>query len=240
MQLVTTHHNTGVSANCNRAIQHATGEWIKIIAGDDMLMSNCISDFVSFVHDNPSVKVCFSNMKLLLENQHGEIIDKPLNEYIVDFFENSPEEQFKILLDTIVPFAPTSFIKSEIYKEYQFDERYPFAEDAPMWIRLARDGIKLHLLNRPTVIYRTGASLNTKNSVFFSQRFAESVNSYFWNERIKYIRERNLSKAYDRHRKDMFLRDVADLFFHNKRNRINNVIYKAIEYCIRKFTFFQL
>lgn len=239
-QLVTTLQNTGVSANCNRAIQHATGEWIKIIAGDDILMANCISDFVYFVHDNPSVKVCFSNMKVLLENQHGEINDKPLNERTVDFFKKSSEEQFKTLLNSIVPYAPTSFIKSEIFKEYQFNESYPFVEDAPMWIRLTRDGIKLHFLNKTTVIYRMGDSLANNNSGFFSQKFAESANLFFWNERLKYIREMNLIKAYDRHRKDMFLRDVAELFFHNKRNKINNTIYKIIEYCIRKFTFFQL
>ncbi len=45
--LITTPENKGVSANCtncNRGIKAAQGEWIKFIAGDDILLPECIED----------------------------------------------------------------------------------------------------------------------------------------------------------------------------------------------------
>jgi len=40
--------NKGIPANCNKGLKAARGEWIKFIAGDDILMKDCISDHVNF------------------------------------------------------------------------------------------------------------------------------------------------------------------------------------------------
>ena len=42
VQLVTSTINTGISANCNRAVKVAKGYWLKGIAGDDILLPNCV------------------------------------------------------------------------------------------------------------------------------------------------------------------------------------------------------
>ena len=41
--------NTGIPANCSRGVAAANGKWIKLIAGDDLLMPNCISDNINFI-----------------------------------------------------------------------------------------------------------------------------------------------------------------------------------------------
>ena len=58
--LLESENNTGISANCNRAETTCNGEWIKIIAGDDLLLPNCISDYISFVSSNPDTVIVFS------------------------------------------------------------------------------------------------------------------------------------------------------------------------------------
>src|SRR5690606_12047202 len=42
-ELITTEKNKGIPANCNRGVTASQGLWIKIIAGDDLLLPNCIS-----------------------------------------------------------------------------------------------------------------------------------------------------------------------------------------------------
>lgn len=44
--IIQTSHNSGICANHNNALKHVRGEWIKYIAGDDMLMPRCIERFV--------------------------------------------------------------------------------------------------------------------------------------------------------------------------------------------------
>ena len=41
-ELITAEKNTGIPANCNRGVKAAQGEWVKLIAGDDILYNNCI------------------------------------------------------------------------------------------------------------------------------------------------------------------------------------------------------
>ena len=41
--------NTGIAPNVNRGIRASKGEWIKTIAGDDMLIENSIENYVNYV-----------------------------------------------------------------------------------------------------------------------------------------------------------------------------------------------
>ena len=42
-------NNLGVSKNINMAWRASTSEWIKTVAGDDILLPNCIADNVAFL-----------------------------------------------------------------------------------------------------------------------------------------------------------------------------------------------
>ena len=42
IQVIEPEKNTGVAANCNRAEAACEGDWVKLIAGDDMLLPDCI------------------------------------------------------------------------------------------------------------------------------------------------------------------------------------------------------
>ena len=54
--LLTVKENTGVCANGNRAMAACQGKWQKGIAADDILLPNCIGDFVDYVNDNIHAK----------------------------------------------------------------------------------------------------------------------------------------------------------------------------------------
>ena len=44
IKIITVPKNTGIPANFNRCIKASTGEWLKLISGDDAFMPNCIED----------------------------------------------------------------------------------------------------------------------------------------------------------------------------------------------------
>ena len=47
-ELITSEKNTGIPANCNRGVKAAQGEWVKLIAGDDILCNNCIEANIEY------------------------------------------------------------------------------------------------------------------------------------------------------------------------------------------------
>ena len=67
IEVITVPKNTGVSANCNRCIKAAAGDWIKFIAGDDILYPNCITDNMQFAAENPEAHIIFSQIKLTIK-----------------------------------------------------------------------------------------------------------------------------------------------------------------------------
>ena len=53
VKCITTGNNTGIAPNCNRGLKEAKGEWLKFIAGDDILMDSCIERNMDFVQNSP-------------------------------------------------------------------------------------------------------------------------------------------------------------------------------------------
>ena len=52
-RIITAESNTGVTANCNRAVKNAEGRWIKLLAGDDILWHDALETLVSRAESLP-------------------------------------------------------------------------------------------------------------------------------------------------------------------------------------------
>jgi alpha-1,3-rhamnosyltransferase len=148
-KLVTSEVNTGIAPNCNRGLSAAKGEWVKYIAGDDILLDNCISDFVNFTKINPDCKVVFGKILIL----NGKKIIDP---GVPKFFKQSKAKQKEMVYTGSSIPAPSNFISRELLlKIGGFDERFPFIEDVPLWIKIASYDQYFYLLDKPVVIYRS-------------------------------------------------------------------------------------
>lgn len=155
-ELITVEKNTGVPANCNRGIKAAHSKWLKLIAGDDLLMPNCIELGVNFISLNPDTKI-FASKAILFNNENG--IDKGAycNSENMSFFSelNTSKMQFNLLKKSNVILAPTVFISKKLWIENSgFDEGFLFMEDFPFWIKTLKKGIKIDFMNSITVAYR--------------------------------------------------------------------------------------
>ena len=150
--IVQTEKNSGVAGNCNNGLYSVKGEWVKMIAGDDMLCENCISTYVDYVKktDNPAVVV--SDMYKLCDGEKTYLNTKFSN--IV--FENStPQKQLKLLSKRNIILASSVFLNvNRIRKMGGWDEDIPMCEDAPMWLNITSHGYKIHYIKQALVIYR--------------------------------------------------------------------------------------
>lgn len=180
VEIVTMDRNTGVSANLNRAIAACKGEWIKGLAGDDLYLPDCVEQFMDHIRTHPDVSVLFSLIQSFRKNSSGLIYENelPLKENRA-FFDLESKDQLRHLYNSCYPFAPGLFIKSEIAKSIQYDERYKGLEDYPYWINLTQQGIRLCLMEKVTILYRHHDSLSICYKNFYNPVFQISLFQFY-------------------------------------------------------------
>ena len=154
-QLLTVPKNTGVSANGNRAKKASHGEWVKGMAGDDLLLPNCIQDNIDFVEKHPDAIYVWSRCKSFgMDAERCAEMDAYYN---YDFFSWSPQEQYDYLtlVGNCIP-AVSVFGNRKKIEELGIinDERIPLLEDQPKWVNLIKKGVKLYFMDKLTVMWR--------------------------------------------------------------------------------------
>lgn len=180
-ELLTVEKNTGVSANCNRAKEACKGEWVKGIAGDDLLVPECVEICVDYVREHPETIYLFGR-----QNAFGadEERCKQVNElFDYTFFDLTIEEQLHRLIfeQNCVP-ATTAFYNKKRFEEtgVKNDERIPLLEDWPKWINLLKAGVKFHFINKVLVNYRIGGISTSETMLSSKYYFANRAFCFYY------------------------------------------------------------
>jgi glycosyltransferase involved in cell wall biosynthesis len=153
---VSTAKNSGISANCNRGLSAARGQYIKMIAGDDMLVADCID----FNLDNIKGALLLCSTLLFKKDE----VISPMHPYVLkdiaDFFSQPEERRVKrYMREPIFLNTPTFFFRKEIFDKIGvFDEQLILLEDQPFICKALAAGCPMKFVNRVTVIYRTSAT----------------------------------------------------------------------------------
>lgn len=152
-ELIAVEKNIGTSANCNRGIRASSGEWVKLIAGDDCLLTNCINDNVDYISNHNGINILFSKVVPIGNIEIGE--KWPFLNPIL-FLGKLTSRQVRILLceHNFLPAASAFFRKSVWEYLGGFDEQIPFLEDWPMWMKATNNGFVLSCMDKETVEYR--------------------------------------------------------------------------------------
>ena len=155
-ELITVNENTGVSANYNRAMDACCGEWVKDIDGDDLLLPNCIADFVDYIMENKNARYVFGKMQGFGRgnDEVKEYMDRCFDYTI---FNLAPNEQMRRLVyNGNCISSPTNFYNLKYVRGIgvRNDERIPFLEDYPKWINLLRAGVTFYFMDKTIVEYR--------------------------------------------------------------------------------------
>lgn len=213
--------NVGVSGNCTKAWKKCKGDWIKTIAADDILLSDCIESNIKFIRSKSPIipSVVFSKVQVFSETVNGVNLGRVLpTSAIEEILEKSAEVQNKYLMTSGIPLAPSAFINRRALEKIGYaDERFKLIEDHPLWYRLTRQAHKLFYYPEITVRYRISDSLSNSRE--------KLINLAYYREIIN-IEERlilpDIPKKYKlfRLRKRLWPRLVIfiSIIFFNKRN----------------------
>ncbi len=153
-KICTTEKNTGISGNINRGVKIATGEWIKLLSGDDLLFEDSIERFLSFVFSN-GVEVCVSRMHFFGDLKNVEFKRKHYDEFYDVFSELSVKQKFKLLLKECTLPMPGLFISKKLFESIGYiNEDYPFAEEWPTFLTILKKEIDIPYFNEELIKYR--------------------------------------------------------------------------------------
>lgn len=227
--VITVNKNTGTSFNLNRIIKEATGEWIKFIAGDDVLLPNCITDNISYISSHREVKWLFSKA-IFYKNTIAEdcIIESKTEMFKMysDLNNIDADEQFKRNYIGNYFKAPTHFFRKDLLDELGgFDEEFGILEDYPMWLKILSKGEKCYFYDDNTVGYR----FSDTNMSMYNDRLVNRKMFYLtYNVQRKYI----LNVCPLPYKMNIILRyNINRLFsvpFLNKKTKIRLLVYRFL------------
>jgi alpha-1,3-rhamnosyltransferase len=188
-KVLTVHQNTGVSANCNRGLAIANGDWIKFIAGDDTLVIDCIEKYVDYISSSKdNVSSVYANMNVFNSSFTDENFIQATNYSDSIFNRNNitAQQQFNLLLRYVYFGGPSIFLKKEMLININgFDEEMPY-DDWPLFLRITGNGNKIFYLNKITVNYRIHNSSSCNYGVSNNLLF----NSFYTKDKIVYKKYR--------------------------------------------------
>jgi alpha-1,3-rhamnosyltransferase len=144
--------NRGISVNCNRGVNFSNGSWIKLIAGDDILIPDCIEKFVNLSMESDN-KLFFGNMN----NFEGEtIINKSTDPSILNFFNMNVQKKFKnYCRHAYFLNSPTVFVNRQTLNLLgNFNEKYRYLEDLPLILKFLENNEDIGFLHDYVVLRR--------------------------------------------------------------------------------------
>lgn len=227
-ELLTVEKNTGISANFNRAETACKGEWVKPIAGDDLLMPNCIQDFIKYACRNNGAIYLFSRLIPFSEKQGNRHLMNNIINY--NFFSMPEEQQYRYLIfgRNEIP-APTAFYNKTAVEllGVKSDERIPMIDDWPRWINLLKRGVHFHFVDKELVMYRVSEH-SISNSNKLSKAYIQSLALfYLYYQHMEYKRKDKLlaTKKYINAKKQL-----NNNMFWKITNRCFIIIYKMVRH----------
>jgi glycosyltransferase involved in cell wall biosynthesis len=130
--------NRGPSGARNTGILAARGDLVAFLDADDYWQPNFLSEQVSFIRNNPTVDLVYSDALIVGDSplagrtfmqstpSHGEVT-----------LESLLNEQCTVILSGVVA------RRQRILEVGLFDENFRYAEDYDLWLRLAKCGARL-------------------------------------------------------------------------------------------------
>lgn len=181
-KLVTSKINTGTSANCNRGAKTAKGVWLKLIAGDDILKKNCLTDNVAFAN-RENADLVFSDL-IWFGTKISEI----------ENFDNMGEQR-KLFgsLDTKMQLRyfcrqplfiniPSIFYKRKLLEDINYyNDEFTILEDQSFILKWLINGYSIKYLKKVTVMYRRhNETVQTTRIPSFLNDMLKAFRKYRW------------------------------------------------------------
>lgn len=157
----------------NTGLNHAKGEYITFLDGDDLYTSNKLELQSSYLDQHPEVDMLYTNMLRFYPDGKIKLIqaikfEKDPKDILIKASKRKDLGEIRAhrLINLkkrkrIIPGA-SAMIRKEVFKDLRFDESLPTAQDYDMWFKIIGKGYKLAKLPRITYKYRMHKGQTTK------------------------------------------------------------------------------
>lgn len=156
-KLITVDHNTGVTFNCNRALNSATGYYYGDLAGDDILLPDAVEKYVNYFTGHPEVKFAFGKSIFF----YGDFKEQDFHPQQLRFRalcmrdSVTAQKQYHYYQKFYFGNSASYFTTPEVLKSVGgYNEKYPMQEDNALYMALTKSGVKLCCLNEYVVYKR--------------------------------------------------------------------------------------
>ena len=160
--------NLGVTKTLNCGIMIAEGEFITIIAADDILLEDGILDRINYLKDNPKKLAVFGNCDIIDIN--GQVTTKNAIENLIRnrsmnkaLLNTSQSLYYEIIFRWSVP-GPVFMCKKEFYRQIGLYDESLEVEDLDMYIRAAKSKT-LGFLDKNVSQYRIHGTSMTQGTM---------------------------------------------------------------------------
>lgn len=156
-----TKKNGGICHNYNHALSLSSGEYIKYIAGDDILEDNCIERFVANIRSDVYL---YTSYLWHLQDETGE-----RECYSTRLPDATAYKQARFMLRYLYGInGPSIFVNREKLIEIGgFDEEFPLVEDWPIAMKFLIHNMRIENIQEPLVNWRIyGGSISHSNHAF--------------------------------------------------------------------------
>jgi len=203
-ELITVEKNTGIPANCNRGLKASRGEYIKFIAGDDLILNKYVELCIDYFRKDHSVGLVYTNTILI--DSKGNHIKKISNKNYKQGYI------FKeIFFLKFWPSAPSLCFKKEaLIKVGTFNENIA-VEDYYIVLKIAQI-YKICHINQYLTLYRRHDSNFSNKGLFII---------YFHIKTINYFKE---YKYFSKRKKQLITALINSLSYYNKKRAIKMIL----------------
>lgn len=220
--------NYGTVKNLNKGLQACTGEYVKIIAADDMLMENCITDLVNYCRTQ---NLDFAIGDIQRVSDIGEMLkNTELSEEQKIFYAMNAQQQYCYLLRSNPVISPGEIYKRDFLMKYNgFDQNYLLIEDYPFFLRITKDGNKIQFLNKKVVYYResaTSVAHPDKNVKIYNELISKDAKKIFYKMRFQGLVNEKQYGLVIRNIRRFLVRDIVILLGNSNKNILCRVMKK--------------
>ncbi len=182
--------NLGYIECLNFGLRRISSKYIVRMDADDVSLPDRIAHQVNYMEDHPEVVVCGGSRINIFENcsRKPQFVKAIINE--TELFVNS-------LFNTSIH-HPCAILRTSVIKDnkLQYDERFYYAEDKDLWLRMSRFGV-LANLSEPLLYYRIHKKQVTSlfleiqrdNSTDITYEFFKTMGVYIDKNRIPLLKK---------------------------------------------------
>ena len=141
--------DTGVFNAINKGVRDAKGEFISIIAAGDWYELDALENVNTFYNED-SFDLTYGGIHFITPN--GKTVCK-MSKYDKHFITSRHWNH------------PSMFLKTDLQKEYGFDEDYPLLADFDLYLKLRRRKVKIRVIDKVIANFPAGGGISTDTGI---------------------------------------------------------------------------